>query len=187
MGAESSSKPMTATAWWRDFGNAELNALVESALLANTDLRIAATRVAQARALVESTDADRYPQLGLAASLQRGRDSSADPKANVGRGALRASWEPDIFGDKGLASLAAERDADGAELTRQALRVAVAGEVMTAYFDAQSLVRREAVGRSSVETLERLIDVTHRRFQAGQINKLDIDRLEAELGLERAC
>ena len=186
VGAESSSKPMTATAWWRDFGNAELNALVESALLANTDLRIAATRVAQARALVESTDADRYPQLGLAASLQRGRDSSADPKANVGRGALRASWELDIFGDKGLASLAAERDADGAELTRQALRVAVAGEVMTAYFDAQSLVRREAVGRSSVETLERLIDVTHRRFQAGQINKLDIDRLEAELGLERA-
>lgn len=183
---DSGSKPLAATAWWKDFGNTELNALVESALLANTDLRIAATRVAQARALVDTVQADHYPQLGLGAGLQRGRDSSADPKTTQARAGLRASWEPDIFGDKGLASLAAEKDAEGAELTRQAMRVAIAAEVMTSYFDARSLAQRQAVAHYGIATLERLTDVTRRRFEAGQISKLDIDRLTAELGQERA-
>ncbi|MCU7977341.1 efflux transporter outer membrane subunit [Shewanella sp. SW36] len=183
---ESDSNPMAATAWWQDFGNAELNALVESALFANSDLRIAAVRVAQARALAGSTDADRYPQLGLNAGLRRGRDSSADPKADLSYGGFRASWEPDLFGDKGLASLAAERDFESAELARQAMRVAIAAEVMTTYFDAQFLTQREAVTRDVVVTLERQIEVAKRRFQAGQVSKLDIDRLMSELGQERA-
>ncbi|UVH57753.1 efflux transporter outer membrane subunit [Variovorax paradoxus] len=177
---------MSASAWWRDFDNPELSALVESALLANADLRMAAARVAQARALVDTADADRYPQMSLNAGLRRGRESSADPKANLARGGFRASWEPDFFGDQELASLAAEKDFESAELVRQALRVAIAGEVMTAYFDAQTLTQRDAVAREAAATLERQIEVARRRFEAGQVGKLDIDRLTAELGQERA-
>ncbi|SIR80695.1 outer membrane protein, multidrug efflux system [Janthinobacterium sp. TND4EL3] len=179
-------KPIPTTAWWRDFGNAELTALVESALLANSDIRIAAARVAQARAIVGSTDADLSPQLGLNAGLRRGHDSSADPKTDLSHAGFRASWEPDFFGDKGLASLAAERDFEGAKLAHEAMQVAVAAEVMTTYFEAQSLAEREDVARDVVATLERQIEVAQRRFHAGQIGKLDIDRLTVELGLERA-
>ena len=185
-GAGAHSKPMSNTAWWRDFGNSELDALVESALLANRDLRMAAARVEQARALVRTADADHYPQLNVGAGLRRGRDSAADPKATLARGGFQASWEPDFFGDKGLASLAADRDFESAELARQAMRVAIAAEVMTAYFDAQSLTQREGIAREAWATLERQIDVAQRRFEAGQVSKLDIDRLTAELGQERA-
>jgi len=177
---------ISASAWWRDFGNPELNALVESALLANADLRIASARVAQARALVGTADADRYPQLSLNAGLRRGRESSSDPKIDLSRGGFRASWEPDFFGEKGLASLAAEKDFESVELARQAMRVAIAGEVMAAYFDAQYLTQRDAVAREAAATLDRQIEVAQRRFEAGQVSKLDIDRLTAELGQERA-
>lgn len=183
---DADGKPMSASGWWRDFDNTELNALVESALLANPDLRIAAARVEQARALVATADADHYPQLNVNAGLRRGRDSAADPKTNLARGGFQASWEPDLFGDKGLASLAADKDFESAELTRQAMRVAIAAEVMTAYFDAQSLSQREIVAREAAATLELHVEVAQRRFEAGQVGRLDIDRLALELGQERA-
>lgn len=173
-------------AWWRDFGSAELDALIESALQANRDLRIAAARVAQARAGVDAADADRAPQLGLVAGASRGRDSSADPKADLSSVGFRASWEADLFGAKGLASAAAARDAQGAELAHQAMRVAIAADVATAWFEIQALAQREAVSREATATLQRQIDVARRRYEVGQSSVLDTDRLVAELRQEEA-
>jgi NodT family efflux transporter outer membrane factor (OMF) lipoprotein len=174
-------------AWWASAGSAELNALVEAALRANRDLHIAAARVLQARAGVEAADAQQLPQLGLAAGAQRGRDSSANPQATVVSGGLRAGWEPDLFGAQGLASQAATLDAQGAELAQQAMRVAIAADVGTAWFEIQALRRREAVARDALATLERQIEVARRRFDAGQSSALDVDRLLAERGQERAA
>jgi multidrug efflux system outer membrane protein len=185
----SSGRPATrdaAEAWWRDFGSAELDALIESALRANRDVHIAVARVNQARAGAEAAVADRLPQIGLAAGVRGGRDSGADPKADASFGGFRASWEADLFGAKALESTAAARDAQAAELAQQALRIAIAADVATGYFEIQALVRREAVSREAIATLERQIDVARRRFEVGQSSTLDIDRLVAEVRQERA-
>lgn len=174
-------------AWWESAGSPELNALIEAALRSNRDLHMAAARVLQARAGVDAADAQQRPQLGLAAGVQYGRDSSANPKADMASGGLRASWEPDLFGAQGLASQAATLDAQSAELAQQAMRVAIAADVGTAWFEIQSLQRRETVAREAMATLERQIGVARRRFEAGQSTALDVDRLVAELGQERAA
>jgi outer membrane protein, multidrug efflux system len=184
--AASSDARAASEAWWRDAGSAELDALVESALRSNRDLHIAAARVAQARAGVEAADAQRLPQLGFAAGAQRGRDSSANPRADVSFGGLRATWEADLFGAQALASKAAARDAQGAELAQQAMRVAIAADVSTAWFEIQALLRREAVARDAIATLERQVEVARRRFEVGQSSVLDVDRLLAELRQESA-
>lgn len=181
-----SSAQVPAAAWWRDFGSAELDTLVESALQANRDLRVAAARVAQARALVDGSDAERLPQLGLAAGATRGRQSGADPRVDGVFGGFRASWELDVFSGKALASAAAARDAHGAEMAQQAARVALAADVATAYFEIQALSRREAVAAEAVVALERQIEVARRRFEAGQLGSLEIDRYTSELRQEKA-
>lgn len=173
--------------WWRDFGSVELDTLVEQALKANRDLRIAAVRVEQARALVEGANAERLPQLALAGGLQRGRSSSADPKADVVSAGFRASWEVDLFGSKALASQAATGDAASGEFALQAARTAIAAEVAATYFELQGLMRRETVRQASVATLGRQIEVARRRFDAGATSQLDIDRLVGELRQERAA
>jgi multidrug efflux system outer membrane protein len=178
--------PDSGAAWWRDFGSAELDALVELALQSNADLRIAAARLAQARALADGAEADGRPQVGAVAGVQHGRQSSVDPKADLAYGGFRASWEIDVFGSKALAATAATRDAQGAELAQAAARVAVAADVATAYFDAQALRRRQAVSREAIATIEREIDVTRRRFEAGQLSALETDRLAADLRRARA-
>lgn len=183
---EAASARVQATAWWRDFGSAELDALVEAALKGNPDLQVAAARVAQARALTDGARAERLPQLGLAAGAQRGRDSSAEPKASAASAGFRAGWELDVFSAKALASAAAAHDAQSAELAQQAARVALAAEVATAYFDIQALLRREAVAREAIATLDRQVAAARRRFEAGQLGSLDIDRFESELRQERA-
>lgn len=184
--AASGAAPRQSDAWWRDLGSAELDVLVEAALQSNRDLRMAASRVAQARALLEGTDAERLPQLGLGAGVQRGRGSGADPKADMASGGFRASWELDLFGAKSLASAAAASDVQVLDQVQRAARIAVAAEVATAYLESQALSHREAVAREAVATLERQIVVARRRFEAGQLGALDIDRFVSELRQEKA-
>jgi NodT family efflux transporter outer membrane factor (OMF) lipoprotein len=175
-----------AAAWWREFGSAELGDWVEMALKAHPDVRVAAARVAQARALTDGAQGDRMPQVGLTAGAQRGRASAADPKAVSTFAGLRASWEADLFSGKALAGSAAAHDARAAAFALQAARVALVAEVVTAYGDIQGLLRQEGVAREAVATLERQIGVANRRFAAGHVGTLDIDRLVSELRQEHA-
>ena len=109
------SAPAAADRWWRDFGSAELDALIERALDANRDLQIAAARVAQARALAGEAAADRLPQLDAVAGTSNGRQTTLDPKARISSIGVQASWEADVFGKKDLASRAAQLE-PGAQL-----------------------------------------------------------------------
>jgi len=172
--------------WWQAFDSVELDALVDRALRENVDLRLASARVAQARALVDDAAADVQPRLGAEAGALDGRDTLADPRSGLLKAGFRASWEPDLFGRGRLASIAASRDTEAAELDRVAIRIGVAAEVATAYFEAASLTRRQQVAQEAVATLERQIEVARRRFELGQSTQVDIDRLQAALGLERA-
>jgi len=172
--------------WWRAFGDPALDTLVETALRENADLRVAAARVAQARALANGADAGARPRLDVAGGAQEGRDTLADPRSGLLRGGFQASWEPDLFGRAALAGTAAARDAEGAELDRRAAAVAVAAEVATAYVEAAALGRRHQLARQSVDLLERRLLVARRRFEPGASTRPEIDRLEAECRLAGA-
>ena len=52
--------------WWKNFHDAQLDALVEQALTANTDLKIADARVNEVRAMRGVANAARYPKLNRA-------------------------------------------------------------------------------------------------------------------------
>ena len=69
-------KPTEATAqslgdekWWEVFQDPELQALIRTALKNNYDVRIAATRVLQARAQLGITHADQLPSLGAGGNI----------------------------------------------------------------------------------------------------------------------
>jgi outer membrane protein TolC len=62
---EPTANPVIADRWWQDFGDAELNALVEEVLKRNWDLKQAAARIMEVRAQYVQVSADRWPQVGL--------------------------------------------------------------------------------------------------------------------------
>jgi outer membrane protein TolC len=128
--------------WWRSLGDATLSGLVERALVANPDARIAAARVVEARALVDVVAADRLR------SSSSGRAWSASGRARR-RARLDVEPEPaerpvprrlpgvvgaDLFGPRAARRQAAQ--ADSAPWSPTATRsVALSGEVGRAYVD----------------------------------------------------
>src|SRR3546814_18478192 len=64
-------------AWWRQFGDPALDALITEALAANLDARLAVARLDEARALAGVSRAGQLPGGGVDASYQRRRIAHA--------------------------------------------------------------------------------------------------------------
>src|SRR5262249_37608496 len=112
--------------WWEVFQDQILKNLIHEALQANYDVKIAAARVQEARALLGVARSDLYPSLDYGAGVSRGNvkpgfgggpGGQAPTTSNFYSGTLTASWELDIWGrirranEAALASLLASEDA----------------------------------------------------------------------------
>ena len=65
------------SAWWRQLGDAQLDALVSEALANNNDLLTALARVQEASANLAAADAARSPSLNFSTTAQAGRSLGA--------------------------------------------------------------------------------------------------------------
>jgi NodT family efflux transporter outer membrane factor (OMF) lipoprotein len=76
--------------WWSEFSDATLESLVTRATQSNLDLRIAESRIREARASLRMTQADLWPQLNAAGSYQR-TQSKKSPSVSGANGKPGAS------------------------------------------------------------------------------------------------
>lgn len=174
--------------WWRAFADPALDALVAEALAANRDLARAVARVDEARALARVARADRLPGVDLEASAARGRTSEAigvvppgaDPVGERGRVAASLAFELDLFGRVRNQAEAARQDLLAAGYARDAVRLAVASEVATAYFDLLALDRQVAVTEKTIESRRRGHELIELRYRGGLASRLDFERSRAE-------
>src|SRR5205085_8255826 len=81
-------------AWWRRFGDPELDALVSEGLDANRDLRVATSRVDEFAARADASEA--LPQVGYGTSA--GRQGAGNVVRGSYSAVLSASWELDLWG-----------------------------------------------------------------------------------------
>lgn len=97
-GGESADSPGRIY-WWKEFSDTTLDTLVARALVSNYDLRIAESRICEARANLIVTGAALWPQLNSSASYQRRQsvETSASGSAS-GRGTA-------VFSQNGLVGL----------------------------------------------------------------------------------
>jgi hypothetical protein len=117
--------------WWRVFHDAPLDRLVERAIDANLDLRIAEAQVRESRALRGIARSALWPTVDGSAAYSRTRQSENRPLGGaVRRGlvpletdlyeaALDASWEIDIFGGTRRAVESAEAEINAADEARR--------------------------------------------------------------------
>ena len=116
--------------WWRLYNDPVLDGLVQQALAANTDVRVAVARIERARAALRGARADRLPQTSIGAGATYGRLPESQVPAGANRedwsfdGGIDVAYEADLFGrvsreiEAGRADLAAadaDADADDAE------------------------------------------------------------------------
>ena len=177
--------------WWSLFGDPTLDALVEEALAANTDLRVAAANLAQARAVLKESRAGRLPTTGISASgtyaRQPGSVTGIGPvegeSYDVG---LDIGYQVDLFGRVESAIRASRADADAVQAAFDLTRITVAAETTRAYADVCAYNRQLAVAEETLRIQEQTFDLTRRLFEGGRATRLDTGQAGALLEQTRA-
>lgn len=174
-------------AWWKAFGDPVLDDLVERAGSGNTSLQVAAARLEQARALRRATDADRAPQVGLQAGVQRGaRRALGEAPATVGSAGAALAWEIDLFGRLAKASDAAALDVQAGEALLRSTTLFVQAQVAQAYFTLRSLDSERAIVEDTVRAYAGTLDLLERRYRAGDVAELEVARVRGEAAATQA-
>lgn len=168
--------------WWKAFGDAELDALVERAERGSTSIQVAAARLAQARAVLGATDANRALQVGVAAGGTREaqRGLGVAPNTVLSAGA-QLSYELDLFGRLAKASDAAALDVRSREALLQSTRLLVQAQIAQSYFALRALDAEQALVRGTVDAYRDTLRLTERRYAAGDVAELDLVRVRSEV------
>jgi len=166
-------------AWWEQFQDEVLAGLVSRALEANHDIRIAAARVEQARAIFDDVARDRFPTATLGASVDRRSHmvpgfTDERVETTTYAAGFDAFWEIDLFGRVRSATRAAAVTAQGFELTLEDVRVRVAAEVARTYFELRGLQHQLAVAERSLLNQRETLRLTRVRREAGTGEEQDV-------------
>jgi outer membrane protein, multidrug efflux system len=170
--------------WWKAFNDPVLDGLVERANQGNAGVRVAAARLAQARAFVRQTDADRSLQVGVGASAARARGivgGDAGPARSLFIAGADLSYEVDVFGRLSHATEAAKLDAQSREGLLQSARLLVQADVAQTYLALRALDAERGLVQSTLVTYRETLALTERRWRAGDVAELDVARASTEV------
>lgn len=178
---------------WRDFfREAELRSLIDEALANNRDIRIAATRVAEARAAWRIEGASLYPQLDAVGTGTRGRNllnlpgSGATPvDVRQVSAQLSATWEIDFWGRLRNLRDAARWQYLATEEARRAVATDLVAQVANGYLLERDYEERAALARHSIETREDALRIMRRRYEVGSGSRLDMTQAQTLLAQAR--
>lgn len=175
--------------WWRLYNDPVLDGLVEKALSANTDLRVASANLERAQAAVRETQAQQQPTVGVNASPTFGHVSGLqelqpgiDPpnRWSYSTGAS-VSYQLDLFGQIRRAIEAASGDAQAAQAAYDATRVTVAAETARAYANMCAAGMQLASAQHSAQVQKESVDAVSRLQRAGRGTTLDVTRARSQL------
>ena len=165
--------------WFEVFDDPALRALIEEALRNGYDVRIAAARVEEARARYGIAGAARYPDVDYEVRTGYGRqggETGAAIAANVG-----AFWELDLWGRIRRLNEAARAQYLASEEGQRAVRLALASEVASAYFDLRELDAELDIARRTVAAFQNTFELFENRLRGGTASGLETARAEALL------
>jgi multidrug efflux system outer membrane protein len=170
--------------WWKAFNDPVLDGLIERANQGNASVRVAAARLAQARAFARATDAERSLQVGVGASAARAQGlvgGNAGPARSLFIAGADLSYEVDLFGRLSHAAEAAVRDAQSREGLLQSARLLVQAEVAQNYLALRALDDERVLVRTTLNAYRETHALTERRWRAGDVAELDVARASTEV------
>lgn len=171
------------TAWWRQFGDPVLTALVEKALANNADIGLAASRMRAARANVQLARAQLLPTLDLGVEGARSRSVSpfGTPLVqSAGRFDVEVAWEVDLFGRLADQRSAARDAYLASEAARDATRLSVASSTASGYITLLSLDAQLKIARATLAARKDSLRLARRQFEQGYSSRLELQQAQAE-------
>ncbi len=183
--------PADLAQWWSRLNDPELDALIDRAIASNLDLKLATSRVREARAVRGFVASAQYPTVDATAGYTRSRESEnvgpnqLAPQNGDGQDLFQvgfdAGWELDVFGGVRRAVEAADADVQAAEEGRRDVLVTLIAEVARSYVEVRTFQRRLDIARRNVKASQDSVDLSNARFLAGLTGELDVAQARALL------
>jgi multidrug efflux system outer membrane protein len=168
--------------WWTVFQDPHLQTLIREALSQNYDVRIAATRVLQAQAVLGITRADQFPTItgGASTSNQRLAATRITPAFETSPSEVNLSlfWELDFWGKFRRATEAARATLLATEWGQKAVRTSMVSNVASAYFQLLELDSEMEISRNALASLKESLRLVEVRAKGGATSLLDVRQSE---------
>jgi outer membrane protein, multidrug efflux system len=174
--------------WWKIFNDAELDSLEAQAVQANQDLKRAAARVTEARAIARVSKAELYPTLTASGAYSRNRLSenrANTPQQNLESDDYSASfdlsYELDVWGRVRRTIEASKADAAAVSSDLEVVLLTLTADVARNYQLLRSLDSEKLVIEATIALRRETVRLQETRNQAGIINEVDVTRARTEL------
>jgi len=171
--------------WWEVFKDETLRELIREALLNNYDMRAAAARVDEGRALVGVARAQLLPQVDLTSSVSRDRNSkdlypTLERLTSTYMGGFNTTWEMDLWGKIRQAVNTSKAEYLAMDNARRGVMVTLVADVAQTYFTILELDLELGIARKTLETRKGNLDLFNKRLQGGTASELETSRAEAD-------
>ncbi|PVZ15284.1 MULTISPECIES: efflux transporter outer membrane subunit [unclassified Pseudomonas] len=186
------SEPVPAD-WWRLYNDPQLNGLVEQALAANTDLRVAAANLARAQNQLEIAQSQGGFSTSVSGEAQRLQESGQAflltekvPVANIAALSIKTSYQFDMWGVFQRGAEAANANADAAQAAADTARISVVASVVRAYTQVCAANEERAIALRSLDLQQQGVQLAQRLRDAGRGDETQVTRTQTQFKSLRA-
>ena len=177
-------------AWWRVYGDPDLDALEAAAANRNQSVAQAEASYRAAAALVDAARSSYFPTVSGDASLSRAGRGSGSSAANgttfnsnttTRTVSLAASWEIDLWGRirRQVESQRASAEASASDLAGIVLSTQAA--IASNYFQLRQIDTQKQLLDDTIAAYQRTLDVTRNRYAGGVSARVDVAQAETQL------
>lgn len=176
--------------WWEVFNDDKLEALIDSALINNKDVLIAAKRVEEAAYVVGYNRADLFPSVGYDGAAVRGNmgqgGAPLGSTQNLFTGVGNVYWEIDFWGKYRRATEAAKAELLATEYGQRSLQVALITNMATLYFQLVDFNARLEISKETLETRRESLRIIQERYNEGIIPEIDLNQAQVQEAIAAA-
>jgi multidrug efflux system outer membrane protein len=184
--AQNLTNSLGDTPWWQLFQDETLQSLIRVALTNNYDVRIAASRVEQARAVLMETRSQYFPQATYGGSVGAGRNVLAGQPYQeggaFGKGysiAGMASWEIDLWGRIRRLNESSRAQFLATTEARTNVMVSLIATVASDYFQLLALDKELQIARDTTNSFGESLRIFSDRLRGGVSSRLETASAEA--------
>lgn len=168
--------------WWELFDDPVLSQLVRIGLDNNKDLKIALSRIEEARASFGFVKADQYPRVDIEAGASGGNFSGArsrDTNSTVYIAPM-LKWEIDFWGKFKRSTASAQAEMLASEHGLRAVQISLISDVVSTYYQLLDFHQRLAISKITLESRLGSLDIIQQRFDKGIIPEIDLNQAQIQ-------
>ena len=174
-------------AWWKMFGDAQLDALQEQALKSGQTMIIAQTRVDQARAQANVAHSAFFPTVGLQGGVTRNRTSAARPLTNYNatntsvvqndfNAAFTVDYELDLFGRVRRQAEGAVASMEQVQADFENTRLILTAELAGDYFALRAADAEIDLLQQTLAAQNKALEYINAQHELGAVSGLDLNQ-----------